>query len=269
MIKLDAKIIIVTGAASGIGKGISSILAEQGAVVVAVDQNLEGVQEVAASLEQSGSTVEALELDVTKDSSIEKMVDNVISKYGQIDGLINNAGVIGSKDWSSRQRPNNDDWDAVLSVNLKGLASVTEQVSIKMMDRKFGKIVNIASIAARQGSPDTPHYSASKAGVLSVTRTFALRLAPFNINVNAFCPGLLWTPIWEAIAQNRENYGYDPSLKGFSGRELFDKTVESWIPMKREQTPEDVGKLAAFLISEDAMNITGQAINLDGGRYMN
>ena len=197
------------------------------------------------------------------------MVDNVISKYGQIDGLINNAGVIGSKDWSSRQRPNNDDWDAVLSVNLKGLASVTEQVSIKMMDRKFGKIVNIASIAARQGSPDTPHYSASKAGVLSVTRTFALRLAPFNINVNAICPGLLWTPIWEAIAQNRENYGYDPSLKGFSGRELFDKTVESWIPMKREQTPEDVGKLAAFLISEDAMNITGQAINLDGGRYMN
>ena len=98
MINLDAKIIIVTGAASGIGKGISSILAEQGAVVVAVDQNLEGVQEVAASLEQSGSTVEALELDVTKDSSIEKMVDNVISKYGQIDGLINNAGVIGSKD---------------------------------------------------------------------------------------------------------------------------------------------------------------------------
>ena len=269
MINLDAKIIIVTGAASGIGKGISSILAEQGAVVVAVDQNLEGVQEVAASLEQSGSTVEARELDVTKDSSIEKMVDNVISKYGQIDGLINNAGVIGSKDWSSRQRPNNDDWDAVLSVNLKGLASVTEQVSIKMMDRKFGKIVNIASIAARQGSPDTPHYSASKAGVLSVTRTFALRLAPFNINVNAICPGLLWTPIWEAIAQNRENYGYDPSLKGFSGRELFDKTVESWIPMKREQTPEDVGKLAAFLISEDAMNITGQAINLDGGRYMN
>lgn len=269
MIDLTGRIIIVTGAASGIGKGISSTMAEQGAVVVVADKFLEGAQEVAKSLRQSGSTVEAIELDVTNESSIDKMIRDVISKYDHIDGLINNAGVIGGKDWPSRQRPNTEDWDAVLSVNLKGLAQVTEQVSFKMMERKFGKIVNIASIAARQGSPDTPHYSASKAGVVSVTRTYALRLAAFNINVNAICPGLLWTPIWEAIAENRTNYGYDSSLKGFSGRELFDKTVESWIPMGREQTPEDVGKLAAFLVSEDSMNITGQAINLDGGRYMN
>lgn len=269
MIDLTDKIVIVTGGASGIGKGICSVMADQCAVVVVADNFLKGAEKVANSIEQSGLDATAIELDVTSEPSIAEMIDTVTSKYGRIDGLINNAGVIGGHDWSSHQRPNSDDWDAVLSVNLKGLAAVTEQVSVKMMKQKFGKIVNIASIAARQGSPDTPHYSASKAGVISVTRTYALRLAVFNINVNAICPGLLWTPMWEAIAQNRANYGYDSSLKGFSGRELFDKTVESWIPMGREQTPEDVGKLAAFLISEDSMNITGQAINLDGGRYMN
>ena len=150
-------------------------------------------------------------------------------------------------------------------MNLRGAVTASEAVVPHMKERRSGKIVNIASIAARRGGKDMPQYYASKAAVLSWTQSLATQLAPFNVNVNAICPGLLWTPMWEAVAKARANAGYE----GLSGRELFDKFVESWVPLGREQTPEDVGKLAAFLASDDAVNITGQAINLDGGRYMN
>ena len=138
-----------------------------------------------------------------------------------------------------------------------------------MKERRYGKIINIASIAARQGGTDQPHYNASKAAVVSWTQSNALQLAPYDVNVNAVCPGLLWTPMWEGLARKRAAFDFDSSIRGATGREYFERTVESWIPMKKEQTPEDVGKLAAFLASDDAHNITGQAINVDGGRRMN
>ena len=128
--------------------------------------------------------------------------------------------------------------------------------------------MNIASIAARYGNPVLPHYSASKAAVVSWTRSNALQLAPYNINVNAVCPGLLWTPMWEQIARKFSKFSEDPLYKGLSGKDFFNRFLESTTPLKREQTPEDIGKLAAFLASDDARNITGQAINVDGGRRM-
>ena len=131
------------------------------------------------------------------------------------------------------------------------------------------QIVNIASISARQGSPDIPHYSTSKAAVVSWTQSHALKMAPYNVNVNAVCPGLIWTPIWEAIALRRAKYGGSIDVNELEGRELFNQAVKSWIPMQREQTAEDIGNIAAFLVSDMAKNITGQSINVDGGRFTN
>ena len=122
-------------------------------------------------------------------------------------------------------------------------------------------------MAGRQGNYDNPPYGISKAGVISFTQAYAVLLAPFNVNVNAICPGLLWTPMWEKISLRRSSL--PQNTEGLSPRELFDRTVEERIPLGREQTPEDVGNLAVFLASEASRNITGQSINVDGGSRMN
>ena len=182
--------------------------------------------------------------------------------------MVNNAGVVGAHGWWERKAPNEDDWDTVLAINLRGVVNVSQAVEDSMKERRHGKIINIASIASRQGSPSIPHYNASKAGVVSWTQSHALQLAPYQINVNAICPGLLWTPLFEHLI-GRPDFLDNQALEGLTGRERFEKVIELGTPMQKEQTPEDIGKLAAFLASEDAHNITGQAINVDGGRRMN
>ncbi|MBM3944125.1 MAG: SDR family oxidoreductase [SAR202 cluster bacterium] len=153
-------------------------------------------------------------------------------------------------------------------VNVRGVVLVSEAVTPHMKERGYGKQINIASIAARRGGEE-PYYCVSKAAVTNWTQSQAARLAPFHVNVNAICPGLLWTPMFERLAQHRNRFAWKDAYRGLDGRELFERMVQDWIPMKREQTPEDIGKLAAFLASDDAKNITGQAINVDGGIYMN
>ena len=136
-----------------------------------------------------------------------------------------------------------------------------------MMKNRYGKIINIASIASRRGSDRGMHYNASKAAALSVTQGYALRLAPYNINVNAICPGLLWTPMFDQITARHSSH--TEGFVGMDQREIFDTIVERDIPLKREQTPEDIGNVAAFLASDEAFNITGQGINVSGGLFMN
>jgi NAD(P)-dependent dehydrogenase (short-subunit alcohol dehydrogenase family) len=197
------------------------------------------------------------------------MVAQVLAEFGKIDILVNDAGVVGAPNWWEREFPNDEDWDLTLAVNLRGVVNVSEAVMGHMKERRYGKIVNIASIAARYGNADIPHYNASKAAVVSWTQSNALQLAGFGINVNAICPGLLWTPMFERLVEKRSTFNTDPEFEGLKGRAFFEEVVDSTIPMKREQTPEDIGKMAAFLASDDARNITGQAINVDGGRRMN
>ena len=269
MIDLTDKVAIITGGASGIGRGISLVMAEQGAKVVVGDLNGPGAEAVAADVSRMGRRATAIVTDVTDRASVNRMVSQVIDDFGRIDILVNDAGVIGAPNWWERGTPSDEDWDQVLAVNLRGAVIASEAVSPHMKERRYGKIVNIASIAARLGGPDIPHYNASKSAVVSWTQSNALQLAPYDINVNAICPGLLWTPMFERLVQRRAAFGFEPSLQGLEGREFFDRLVETWIPMKKEQTPEDIGKLAAFLASDDAHNITGQAINVDGGRRMN
>jgi NAD(P)-dependent dehydrogenase (short-subunit alcohol dehydrogenase family) len=269
MIDLTGRVAVVTGAAGGIGTGICRVLAGQRAAIVVADADGPAADSAARDLAATGAQVAPFVADVTDRGSVESMVAQTLERFGRIDILVNNAGVIGAPGWWERPAPSDEDWETALSVNLRGAVTASEAVAPHMKERRSGKIVNIASIAARRGGKDMPQYYASKAAVLSWTQSLATQLAPFNVNVNAICPGLLWTPMWEAVAKARANAGYEPGWEGLSGRELFDKAVEGWIPLGREQTPEDVGKLAAFLASDDAANITGQAINLDGGRYMN
>lgn len=269
MIDLTDKVAIVTGGASGIGRGICLVLADQGADVVIADMNIAGAEATAAEVAARGRKSAAFHTDVTDRQSVNDMVARAIEQFGKIDILVNNAGVGGAPGWWQRGTPSEEDWEYTYRVNTLGAVWASEAVMPHMKERRYGKIINIASIAARQGGPDIPHYNASKAAVVSWTQSNALQLAPYNINVNAICPGLLWTPLFERLVERRAAHSFDPAYRGVTGREQFDKSVRETIPMKKEQTPEDIGKLAAFLASDDAHNITGQAINVDGGRRMN
>ena len=265
MIDLTGKAAIVTGGASG----ICMALAGQGAKIVVADRNGEGAESVASEVAARGAQSTAAIVNVTDRKSIDGMVALSLDKFGEIDILVNDAGVVGAADWWEHEDPTDEDWDLVLAVNLRGLVMVSEKVSSHMKERRYGKIVNIASIAARAGSAALPHYNASKAAVVSWTQSNAFQLAPYNINVNSICPGLLWTPMWDQIARKLSKFSEDPVYEGPTGRDYFNRMVDTLTPLKREQTPEDIGRLAAFLASDDARNITGQAINVDGGGRMN
>ena len=266
--ELNEKVAIVTGSGRGIGRAIAEELARYGASVVVSDLDGDAVAQVAAEIgaDHPDVTVDSAALDVTDDESVANMTKQVIDRFGRIDILVNNAGIIGAPGWEQREEPAETDWDQIYEVNVKGIARASDSVAGAMKTRRYGKIVNIASVAGRQGSPRNTPYHVSKSGVISLTQAYALALAPFNINVNAICPGLLWTPMWERIATRTINL--DDSLEGTTPREAFEQFVARSIPLGREQTPQDIGRLAVFLASELAMNITGQAINVNGGSRM-
>ena len=261
------KIAVVTGGGRGIGRGIALALARNGAEVVDADINLEDARGVAHEVAETGRDFLASLADVTKQDSIDHLVEEVLDRFGRIDILVNNAGTYAAPGFEERDEANEDDWDLLYEVNVKGIVRVTGSVKPGMKERRYGKIVNIASTAGRQGGAGNPPYNVSKAGVISFTQASALELAPYGINVNAICPGLLWTPMWERIAHRRSISPTD-NPDNLSPRSLFDRSIEATIPLKREQTPEDIGNLAAFLASDYSRNITGQAINVDGGSRM-
>ncbi|MDA0769239.1 MAG: hypothetical protein BZY79_01695 [SAR202 cluster bacterium Casp-Chloro-G4] len=262
---VSGKIALVTGGGRGIGRGISLVLANNGADVAVVDLILANAESVAQEVAAVGRQSMAVAVDVTAQASVEAMVRQVTERFGRVDVLVNNAGVIGAGGWEDREKPNEEDWDFIFEVNVKGIVRVTDAVAPKMKERRYGKIINIASIAGRRGSDRNMPYNVSKAGVISLTQGQALDLAPHNINVNAICPGLLWTPMWERITART---AMTPNPEGKTQRELFEDYVDSSTPLGREQTPEDIGNLAAFLASDFSQNITGQAINVSGGNHM-
>ncbi len=263
---LNGKVAVVTGAGRGIGRAIAEKMAEHGARIIVADVAIDNAVHVSEDLNADGHEAEPIAVDVTRQSSVDRMTRGAVARFGRLDILVNNAGIIGARGWETRGRPNDRDWDTIYAVNVKGVANATNAVSRHMRRQNYGKIVNIASVAGRQGSPGNPPYNVSKAGVISLTQATALELAPFNVNVNAICPGLLWTPMWERIATRQTKY--DAASKGLSPRKAFERTVAERIPLGREQTPEDIGNLAVFLASDLAENITGQAINVNGGARM-
>ena len=257
---------VVTGGGRGIGRGIVLALARNGADVVIADIDMESAAATAAEAADLGSRSRTVEMDVTEQESVDAAVQDALDHFGRIDVLANNAGVVSAPGWTGRVDENEADWDIVYEVNVKGVARVTNAVSPGMKERRFGKIINIASVAGRRGNPGLSAYSASKAACISVTQASALDLAPYNINVNVICPGLLWTPMWDVLATRQIALFEDASAR--TPREQFESMVARSTPLGREQTPEDIGNLAAFLSSQHARNITGQAINVNGGSQM-
>lgn len=267
--QLQDKVALVTGGASGLGRGICLVLAQRGADVAVADLNLPGAEGVASEVAKEGRRARAFRVDVTRRADVERMVEAVLSSFGRIDILVNCAGVIGAAGFEEAAVSREEDWDITYAVNVKGTALVTQAVAEHMKARRSGKIVNIASHAGRQGSAAGAGqaYGASKAAVIHLTQSQALELAPYNINVNSVCPGTIWTPMWERLALRLQHN--DPSLRGLTPRQIFDKWIKERCPLGRPQTPEDIGKAVAFFASDDAVNITGQALNVNGGARLN
>ena len=261
---LDNRIAIVTGGGRGIGKGIATVLARQGATIVIADIDTENANRTAAELRATGTTVSVVSCDVTSEASAATAVEAAIAQHGRIDILVNNAGVVGNHLGGAQIAL--EDWDMCYEVNLKGTWVMARAVVAHFKANGGGKIVNIASIAGREGGAGMAHYNASKAGVISVTQSLAKDLGPSNINVNADCPGLLWTDMWRHL---EGMFAGDESPDVVDRRRVFDRILATSCPLRREQTPEDIGEAVAFLASDAAKNITGQSLNVDGGIQMN
>lgn len=244
---LKGKIAIVTGGAQGIGKTIATQLAQEGANVVIADVVEEVAKATAQEISQKGSEAISIVVDVSRLSSVEEMAKKTLDKFGRIDILINNAGI--TRD-ALIMRMKEEDWDLVLDINLKGAFNCIKVVSPVMMKQKAGKIVNIASIVGIIGNAGQANYSASKGGLIALTKTCARELAGRRINVNAVAPGFIQTSMTERLpAQVKEK-------------------LSSQIPFGEIGKPEDVASAVLFLVSEKASYITGEVIKVDGGMAM-
>lgn len=217
------------------------------------------MHELAEAFKASGVNAISVVCDVVKKIEVEALYDRAEAEFGKIDVSIQNAGVITI---ARIEELSENDWDRVMAVNTKGVFLCCQAAALRMRPRRVGRIINTASGQARQGFIYTPHYAASKFGVIGITQSLAKELAPDNITVNAFCPGIIETDMW---AYNDAAWG--KLLGNYKPGELMQEWVNN-IPMKRAGKAADVAGLVAFLASDDAAYITGQTINVDGGLIM-
>jgi 3-oxoacyl-[acyl-carrier protein] reductase len=246
-LKLAGKVALVTGGAQGIGKAVALLLARNGADIVVSDINLEKAEETAKEVQALGRKALATKVDVATFGDVEKMVEAILTQFGKVDILVNNAGIARDK---LILRMTEEDWDAVLNINLKGTFNCTKAVVRHMSKQKSGKIVNIASVVGEMGNAGQGNYAASKAGVIGFTKTIAREFAQRGINVNAIAPGYIETPMTDALPDKVK------------------EELKRLIPMDRLGKPEDVAEAVLFLVSESANYITGQVLNVNGGIYM-
>jgi NAD(P)-dependent dehydrogenase (short-subunit alcohol dehydrogenase family) len=255
-LRLEGKVALVTGASRGIGEAISWRFAREGAQVALAARDEEACRRIARDIESSGGKAMSVKTDVTDARSIARTVSAVVSAWGRIDVLVNNAGLGGPTPLSDRDDTR---WDAILATNLTAVFRVTREALPHLPDG--ARIINLSSVVGRFGVAGLGAYSATKHGVIGLTRSFALELAPRGITVNAMCPGWVETDMgragWKGVG---ERHGGDEE----EGRRL----AAEMAPLKRIIDPDEVAGLAAYLASDDARSITGQAIVLDGGQVM-
>lgn len=241
---LRDQVALVTGASRGIGKAIALALGRSGAKVVCVARNVEKLAETVAAIVAAGGQAEARPCDVTDSASVEKLVEEVMTAHGRLDILINNAGI--TRD-TLLLRMDDAQWDDVLNTNLRGMFIFTRAAAKAMLQRKYGRIINISSVVGFMGNPGQANYSASKAGMIGFTRTVARELGGRKITVNAVAPGLIESDMTEVLPE--------------AVRDEFKKRV----PVKRLGTAEEVATAVLFLASPAASYITGQTLTVDGG----
>ena len=265
------KIALVTGAGSGIGRGVALRLGMEGATVVVADINQAGVDQTAKDIAGLGVKSLALKLDISKIEEIKALVKKVAGEFGRIDIFVNTAGVVQSHNFTGVSE---EVWDRVIGINQKGTAFINQIVGAQMItqvpedvkaagraQKSYGKIVNFASVSGRRGREYQLAYAASKAAVISITQSAALAFARYNINVNAIAPSVVETPMWDQNNRDKEK------AFGIDAKKASDEFI-SRIPLKRSGTAEDMAAAAAFLCSADADYITGQTLNVCGGFEM-
>lgn len=253
-----SKIAIVTGAGRGIGRGIALRLAKDGFNVAVSDINAENAAKVAREIAVTGREAMAIIGDVSQEKDVYGMVEQVVQKYGKLDVLVANAGIANIKlsiEMSAAE------WDEIFAVNCRGTFLSDQAAAKQMIKQKYGKIINCASIAAYAGFNLLAAYSATKFAVRGFTQALAKELGPYGITVNAYCPGIVGTDMWELIDEKM-----GPYLKLGKGEVL--KEYTKLITMGRVQTPEDVASFVSYLASPDADYMTGQSVMIDGGIVM-
>ena len=300
--KLEGKAAIVAGGGQGIGEGIVRCLAEEGADVAVVDINGDTAKKVADDVKAMGRKALAVTADLTDDEQVERAVKETVDFFGKIDILVNNVGGVSLEmnqlmmeyaaslgDAASLppyMRYSSEVWDKFYQLNLKSHVMMSHAVTPHFIKQRSGKIVNISSIAGRMGDPTQMPYAAFKAGDISITWSLARALAPYNVTVNCVCPGFVYTPLWargaigmlagvrNAKAQGKEvpprfRRGGDMDVEGMTPYDFWQKyIVIPGTPLGREQSAEDMGRAVVFFVSEDAKNITGQVLHVDGGITM-
>jgi len=301
--KLEGKTAIVTGGGQGIGEGIVRCLAEEGADIAIVDINSETTEKLAGEIKSMGRKVLPIIADLTDDAQVTKTVQDTVDFFGKIDILVNNVGG-GGKDLAEKMQNyreslgdeslpsymyfSSEIWDSLYRLNLKTHVMMSHAVTPHFIKQQGGRIVNIASIAGRLPDPNEMPYAAAKAGDISITWSMARALAPYNINVNCVCPGLVYTPLWDRMATGMYQQVRDALTSGQEVPPHFQRLADAgidiekltprefWlrfivapnVPLGREQTTKDMGDAAVFFTSEDSRNITGQVLHVDGGQVM-
>lgn len=254
----EKKVAIVTGAGRGIGRGIALRLAQDGINVVVNDVNEVAVHSVAEEIRALGQKSMAIVADVSVGKEVNAMVDSVVNEFGKLDIMVSNAGIAQVKQVIEITE---EDWDKVFSINAKGTFLCAQAAAKQMIKQKNGKIINCASIAGKQGFGLLSHYSATKFAVIGFTQALAKELGTHGITVNAYCPGIVGTDMWDLIDEKMGEY------IGLAKGETLKKFTEL-ITLGRVETPEDVACLVSYLASPDSNYMTGQAINICGGVVM-
>jgi meso-butanediol dehydrogenase/(S,S)-butanediol dehydrogenase/diacetyl reductase len=260
--RLAGKVAVVTGGGSGIGRGIVLAMANEGADIAIPDIQVMNADKVAGEVKALGRKSLAMKTDVTSAADVKAMTDRVRDTFGKIDIVVNNAGMASTPGLPFTNNTE-EDWDKTFAVNTKSVFLICKAVAAHMIERKAGRIINIASIAGPISAATMPPYSVAKMGVITLTKIVAKELAPHGVTVNAICPGVLYTDFWQKLAAHIAET--NPAFKGMTPRQVFDKRVGDLVPLKREQTPEDIGWAAVFLASDEARNITGITLPVDGG----
>ncbi|UCG69366.1 MAG: 3-oxoacyl-[acyl-carrier-protein] reductase [Thermoplasmata archaeon] len=241
--RLKDKVALITGSGSGIGEATAMKFSEEGAKLIINDVNMESANNVAEKIKATGGEVLVLKADISKKDEVEGMIEQIIEHFGRLDILVNNAGV--NRD-AFVKKMTEEDWDTVITINLKGTFLCAQAAMNAMSKQKYGKIINTSSIGAL-GNPGQANYASSKCGVIGLTRTLALECARYNINVNCVAPGATKTPMTAQIPKE------------------IAEAITGKIPLKRFAEPEEIANLHLFLASDEASYITGQVIFVDGG----
>jgi 3-oxoacyl-[acyl-carrier protein] reductase len=250
MTRFADKVAVVTGSARGIGAATAQRLASDGAAVAVIDLREPDTEATVAAIRDAGGSAIGIGCDVADAGQVEAALARTVAELGRLDILVNNAGVIRD---NLLFKMTEDDWDTVMNVHLRGAFLCCREAQKHMVARQSGKIVNLSSRSAL-GNRGQANYSAAKAGIQGFTRTLAIELGPFGINVNAVAPGFIATAMTDATARR---VGVEP--------EEFRQAAAAAVPLRRVGVPEDVAGVVAFLVSDDAAYVTGQTIYVDGG----